>query len=690
MCAFRTSASTRRAGLVPAPATFFALLVGALQVARVSANGSLLTLSETKTLFAFGDSYTQNGYDPALGYDPTAQNVTTSSGGDSWIGYLTQSSLADPLLANNTFNFARGGSTLDANLTYSGYPNMSLSNQVDIFERWFTDNSNSSLAEQEALGGAPDWDGDSTLFTLWTGINDLELAFKRNESWADQYANSTISLLDEQIGRLYSLGARHFLFHLVPPYWLSPLVSTIWADDETAQTTFRENVPLWNDALRAYGGQIFQKYDGTSAMVYETQQWFEVLLSAPETFGFANSTEYCDAYVSNLWVPNADIDAFDESCGVPEAEYVWLDRSHPTFAVHELLAKAVATTLSPGERFPATSAPVTDVSAASGAEAGTDAAATDSSAVSPFDATAPDAIVPLVVSAAPIDPSVPSPVSVPVDPNAGLGYITLENGDTLPTAGVWARRMVKRSKNDSAAVSSSSTTRAPRPNWKNRTRTSASASTKTTSVALPLTSSAAPIDPAIPSPVSVPVDPNAGLGYITLPNGDTLPTGGVWARRVKRSKEDSDVETTSTSTTTKAHRPSWKDRTRTSSSSASTAAADSSSSTAIGTPLVLPLPSRTPVYLPIDVNAGVGYLTLPNGDTIPTGTVWTKRHLAEKEHQRWAKRDKGGMRKIEPTMIAAQREEEQEGKKVGRRDGIWREVKEKLVAGVIPPVGVQP
>ncbi|BGP20376.1 hypothetical protein JCM10213v2_008524 [Rhodosporidiobolus nylandii] len=486
----------RRRLALPSPATVLLLaLVGTLELA-VGVKASLLTLAETKTIFSFGDSYTQTGFDPSLGYLPSQQNLTTSSGGGSWASYLSTSPAASLQLEDHTFVFARGGATLNGNATFAGYPNMSFANQVDVFETWFTNNTQDGVEKQQVLGGAPEWDSEDTLFTIWFGINDLEIAFKRNEPWPVVYGseggNATLNELDLVVSRLYNLGARHFLFHLVPPYYLTPL----WTNDTAAQQTFRETVPLWNNMIRQYGGEIMARYEGASAMVWETEEWFEAILSAPAEFGFLNSTNFCDAYASNIWQPNANISAYDPSCGVSEAEYVWLDRSHWTWSVHQLLAFAVATSLSPFEGFPVP--PLADVPATA-----------DPTAASPTDPTAPDAIVPLAPIAS-IDPSIPSPVSIPVDPNAGVGYLTLENGDTLPTGTTYTRHRTKRDQDAALALA-----RAQQQQKRSSLQTRVHA---------------APTG----APARVPVDPNAGLVYSTLANGDTVPLAGVWARQ-KRS-----------------------------------------------------------------------------------------------------------------------------------------------------------
>ncbi|GAA5891875.1 hypothetical protein JCM6882_007391 [Rhodosporidiobolus microsporus] len=744
--------------LVLSPATILAALVGILQVAQVSASsGSMLTLPKTKTLFAFGDSYSMTGFDPSLGYDPLAQNLTTSSGGNSWVGYLSQSPLADPALESNLFDFARGGATIAPNATFAGYPNMSMSNQVDIFEKWFTNNSEAFLADQEEQGGRPEWDADDSLFTVWFGINDLEIAFKRNESWVDVYGNSTFEFLDEQVARLYTLGARHFLFHLVPPFHLSPLVATHRANDSTAQTTFKDDVTLWNDSMRDYVGRVHEIYEGASAMAWETEEWFEVVLSAPGLFGFANSTGYCEAYARNAFQPDAPTNATElAACGAPESEFFWLDRSHPTFSVHELLATAVATTLSPGETVPVqqTAEQVAAEEAASPltVDGETDVDSTTAAATDAVTPTSPHSIVPLVdpaalllpasdsapSAAAPIDPSIPSPVSIPVDVNAGVGYLTLENGDTLPTGTVWTRRekrapgAAEQQAARDAAASAAAANRKSRDSWKTRSRTSGSSSRTATSSSARSTAAPAGIVAGpgliLEQPKQV-LDPNVGVGYATLANGDTLPTGVTWAKAKRAPAPDAAAQqeamaaAASSASAAKKQRQSWKTRVR--------------PSAPLATPTAAIVPVPAPV-VPVNPNVGAGFVTLANGDTLPTGVTCTKRakraappapavspdaaaqdgyvgmptwytlpdgtivdvdkrSLSDEVRNHLERREHGQrMRKITPTMVhvekkraaAAATQRTAVGKRAEESPSFWEGVKERTKESLLHPAGL--
>ncbi|GAA5859207.1 hypothetical protein JCM8547_008915 [Rhodosporidiobolus lusitaniae] len=714
-------------------------ILGVAAAAVGGVQGSLLRLEETKHIFAFGDSYTLNGFSPLAGYNPLTQNLTSSSGGNSWVSYLSQTENASPELAENTYSFARGGATLNGNLTFGGYPNNSLSNQIDMFERWFTNNANSSEWEtsQDELGGRPEWDGEESLFSIWFGINDLEIAYKRNESWPALYENTMFDVLDEMVGRLWYLGARHFLFHLVPPMWLSPLyLSGKRSNDSLAQAAVRENVQLWNDHVRELGAEVRTKWENASAMIWETEEWFEAILATPADFGFLNSTSYCDTYKAHLFETNSDPNVDDEeACGASLSEYFWIDETHPTWAVQELLAGAVANSLSPGE--PSVPLSVSPEAATAGNDSGSissvgDVAVENDDSLSPVEsssstsdlldgedeATATERETEKEATApAPVDPTVPSPISIPINPNAGVGYITLENGDTLPTGTVWTRHR-RRAESDS---SSQSIRR--RPDWrKTRTRPTNAPTTR------------------------VPINPNEGLVYSTLPNGDTVPIAGAWTRKrgLEEEGEEEEVEgeadeedaPAAMEITVKTDvyctprgcvvlRDSDKrvvevavekrDNVKDDSSSSSSTASDSTSATptarrrpnwrtagyhhaspatATGesTSPVLPTAPLVPI---VGLNAPLAYITLANGDTLPTAGVWAR-------HRRSRRSPKETVRKIEPVMVHQEEREwrvlseEGKGKRRMRREkkaagagegSLWQEVRERLKESVTGPVG---
>ncbi|BGP51962.1 hypothetical protein JCM10450v2_007922 [Rhodotorula kratochvilovae] len=300
-----------------------------------------LPLSAVNTMFLFGDSYTQNGYNVSLGYNVSSQPLSSSS---VWPDYLVRSPAAPAALRSSYYNFGKGGATIGADRELVGYPNVSLADQVDTFERYFVgaDVSEGGVAEER-----PVWDGNSTLFSVWFGINDIEITWKRGEEFPSRL-ESTFGELQDGVDRLYALGARHFLIPLLPPYHRAPLMTRVYADLPGVNDTFYDDFVAWNDRMRRFVSELAAQKEDASVTLWDTWGEFERILDSPAEYGFVNTTNWCDSYSSFLWAldPPADLSDVD-SCGAPMSGYVWFDRSHPTTAVHKLIASGVEQALSP-------------------------------------------------------------------------------------------------------------------------------------------------------------------------------------------------------------------------------------------------------------------------------------------------------------------------------------------------------
>ncbi|OJA10216.1 hypothetical protein AZE42_05516 [Rhizopogon vesiculosus] len=74
--------------------------------------------------------------------------------------------------------------------------------------------------------------------------------------------------------------------------------------------------------------------------LFDTHPIFNVLLDEGETFGFVNVTGYCADYENGTPTLTYQV----EGCA-PASSYFWLNDLHPLFTVHNILAKAISTTL---------------------------------------------------------------------------------------------------------------------------------------------------------------------------------------------------------------------------------------------------------------------------------------------------------------------------------------------------------
>lgn len=112
-----------------------------------------------------------------------------------WLDYLSLSS-STPHLGTSHYSLAVGGATVLHSAKAPMLPNVSLSDQVDLFESWFVTSSRASR---------PRWTASTTLFSIFLGSNDVAFRWWTGDSTAP-HVQTTFAIFDAQIERLYGLG----------------------------------------------------------------------------------------------------------------------------------------------------------------------------------------------------------------------------------------------------------------------------------------------------------------------------------------------------------------------------------------------------------------------------------------------------------------------------------------------------
>ncbi|KAI5480598.1 cellulose-binding GDSL lipase/acylhydrolase, carbohydrate Esterase Family 16 protein [Pseudohyphozyma bogoriensis] len=295
-----------------------------LWAARVSA----YSLPDTTHVFAFGDSYSQNGYDPERSIDPRIQKSKTSTGGRNWIQFLASETANGE---RRLYDLARNGATVDAELV-ANEDIPCFVEQVDKFSRFF------NYTESQV-----DWYPSTTLFTVMFGINDIGLGWAQGKDDPnlvpdifDSYSN--------QLSRLYEMGARNFLLMKIPPSYRSPAVmkhkNRAHVSDE-----FKANAEAWNGNLTEAADTFAKNHPSATVIVYDTWTFYNELLDDPESRGFVDSTSFCEFYSGYFDQPSL----FLPECDYPLSRLIWKDDYHPTHKVHRLMAKDVVAKLAATE-----------------------------------------------------------------------------------------------------------------------------------------------------------------------------------------------------------------------------------------------------------------------------------------------------------------------------------------------------
>jgi len=256
--------------------------------------------------FSFGDSYTQTGFDPTLTLpavgnplgNPTYPGYT-ATGGENWVDYVTTAYNRSLVF---TYNYAYGGATIDATLVPPYTPTVkSLTDQVNQF-----------LTGAGKKPAATPWTSANSLFSIFIGINDIGNSFylsgDRN-AFSDTLLNAEFALLQ----KLYSAGARNFLFVNVPPIDRSPLqIANGGTDAEKAVITG------FNTKLAAKIATFKANNSGVTTYLWDSNAQFTTILNAPTSYGFQDSTSYGTG-----------------------PQYFWGNNYHPSSYAHKFFGQTV-------------------------------------------------------------------------------------------------------------------------------------------------------------------------------------------------------------------------------------------------------------------------------------------------------------------------------------------------------------
>ncbi|KAF4615422.1 hypothetical protein D9613_002573 [Agrocybe pediades] len=250
----------------------------------------------------------------------------TSSNGPNWVQALGSTY---NVAGTKVFNLASGGATIDAALVPPFEPTvLSIVDQVNQFKEF--------LAPKPS--GAQ-WSGNNSLFAIWIGINDVGNSFPWTNITQPQFYTVLMNRLTTQLDELYANGARSFLFLTVPPTDRAPL---FLQQGPAVVAKLRPLLTNFNAQLRATALKFQMKHrDIQQAIVFDTQPVFNTLLDNGNTFGFVNTTGFCEAYENGTPSQTTQI----PPCA-PVSNYFWLNSLHPLFTVHNSLALSISTTLS--------------------------------------------------------------------------------------------------------------------------------------------------------------------------------------------------------------------------------------------------------------------------------------------------------------------------------------------------------
>ncbi|WVQ95764.1 hypothetical protein IAU59_002863 [Kwoniella sp. CBS 9459] len=257
----------------------------------------------TKKLFVFGDSYsTLERVVAFLSTTMTLANAPRSKdyrkngvdGGhhQQFHGKAIDMKWADYLYAVfhdfhvlQYWNFAKPGATVSHSVLPPGLESYgTYETQINDFEELFTPSPGPKNVN---------WQSNDTLFVVFFGINDMRDDLHEGEGL--DIPSTTEALADSLLlstRRLYSLGARSFLFLTLPPIQYSPKYNLPGQVGHDIQHRVDHSVSSYNSFLRKAVQGFEQEQSDANIMMFDLEKYWKLILDYPELFGMTDCARF--------------------------------------------------------------------------------------------------------------------------------------------------------------------------------------------------------------------------------------------------------------------------------------------------------------------------------------------------------------------------------------------------------------
>ncbi|GAN11635.1 AFR605Cp [Mucor ambiguus] len=269
----------------------------------------MVSCSKITSIFAFGDSYTDNGsfsdfyqsntdvVDPRSLRTATSPRIKRESDGPLWIEYLA-GFMGDAYL----YDFARSGATADNTLVLRSTEDMKA--QVNRYLR-------SDAAKKPKK---------NSLFTMWIGVNDITVLFSKyplDTPKRQGIINGIIAAIRYDMEKLYNAGAKNMLL-----LGLIPL----------------ENLPAYQKLSPETRRQLEKLVSEYNMKLIETLDHFKIDKPNVNASFFDTNTLFKQLFNSKQFESNALSHCNKKlDCG----DRIWWDYLHPSTKTHAKLAKAL-------------------------------------------------------------------------------------------------------------------------------------------------------------------------------------------------------------------------------------------------------------------------------------------------------------------------------------------------------------
>jgi len=265
--------------------------------------------SKFKDLIIFGDSYS------TVSMNVHTMNYTgyNMSGGKNWPQFLI-----DPIHPMNMWNFAVNGASVDPSIFGSIH-----ATPMTLQYQQFLNTMSTGMKYNT-------WDGETTLFAIWFGINDLgaksRYYYINDEINDDSIDEKIVDSMFEMIEGCYKEGARNFMFITVPNIERCPRYSS------GIKPEIKSYIQTYNNVLNSHAKEFQASHPDTNVMVYDSYSEFEYIMKNKAEYNITNITGECNGIKLGTYRFYGVFNICDTK------EYFWSDYIHPTPAVHEPLA----------------------------------------------------------------------------------------------------------------------------------------------------------------------------------------------------------------------------------------------------------------------------------------------------------------------------------------------------------------
>jgi len=332
-----------------------ALSLAALVAPTIAAPASVRT---TKTLVAFGDSYTdqsrllyfnRNHSYPPPHYQPLYPPLVHSSdGGACWVRY------AEMYGALQSYNYAVSAAACSNLLT----PKPGQGPAV------YPNGDYPSVLEYEIPAFAQDWvpprrlnptttlDPDTTVYSLWIGTNDVGLGALLTENQAPgvTIVNTTQCAI-EWMTTLYSYGARRFILQNMIPLQITPMYSSLpdWGGTAWKAPHNRTDYSIQIQELVAAGNALWdlqmpaalENLPGAAAAVFNSHALFFDMYNNPADFLNGSQPLNVTGFYGHIG---------GHAPGDRDS-YLWWNELHPSEQAQRNVAKQIVATLSGTSKY---------------------------------------------------------------------------------------------------------------------------------------------------------------------------------------------------------------------------------------------------------------------------------------------------------------------------------------------------